>query len=726
MKRLILTILSIVAFAMSAHAGTPLNQNDYSWMDSIRTYHPRIFLTSEDIPRIRKAAFSFEQKTYSAMKDRVESIMGKPIVFENPLEKTGEGKPERLYGYYAADAAMMWLITQNRKYLDFTKEVLDKLLGYYELRVSHNLNIEWYALTQVCALCAYDWIYNDLASYERKKFGRRLFNVMCDIAWHGPDVRQPRYRENISDYKSGCYGVSILPWYIGLTFWKEGYDDSFCEDMLKNGYGLHCKMVEFRSEMLGKNGGGASGVPGYALAYYPYAEYDFMYTFKSATGIDLSERMSYMTGYLKYMDWIRLPDNLEYGFGDCNHYNCRLPHTYMNAHVWEIANLFGEKYPEILPVAARLLTKFTSTRPMDAIPFLRLLHKINPLDGMVLTDTDYNVAKQPKSMYFDTMGQLYMRSGVNDTDTYAMFVTGGSTSQHKHYDNNNFIIYKYGFRALDSGTRPEPGYHLPYYYARTIAHNCVTILMPGETFPAYWGGPAACEEKNLEMPNDGGQCSLLGSNMLKLVETDDYVYVASDASACYNPDKTDLVVRELIWCQSDVFVIFDRVVSDKAEYAKSWLFHTAAEPVFKGGREFSEKSQGGKTICRTLYPEDAILEKVGGPGKQFWSGGRNWPIPTLTPEDYGYAQRNNIPPNDHPLVGQWRVEVRPASARKDDFFLHIIQVGDEKLRRLPDTHTFEDDNNIILEFRYLGKNFRLSFDKNSKYGCDISVTVDRK
>jgi heparin/heparan-sulfate lyase len=137
--------------------------------------------------------------------------------------------------------------------------------------------------------------------------------------------------------------------------------------------------------------------------------------------------------------------------------------------------------------------------------------------------------------------------------------------------------------------------------------------------------------------------------------------------------------------------------------------------------EFSEKSQGGKSICRTLFPKDARLEKIGGPGKQFWSDGRNWAIPELTPEDYGYAQRGNIPPNDHPLVGQWRVEVTPGTERTDDVFMHIIQVGDEKLGSLPKTKTFEDESVIGVEFKYNGKSYRMAFDKKADYGCKITV-----
>ena len=721
MKSMLLTLLiSLMSLVpLVSKADTPLKEGDYSWMTSLRTGHPRLFLTKDDIPQIRKTAFSFEKTTYDAMKKRADALLGKKIEFADPLMKTGEGHPNRLYGFYAADAAMMWLISMNRQYLDLTKYILKELSAYYKLRTDNNLNIEWAAYTQISALCAYDWIYNDLTPYERKSIGEVLFSSLCDAAWHGPGIREPRYRENTGNYQSGLYGVPVLPWYIGLTFYKEGFDDAFCEDMIRNGYDLHQDMTEFRAEMLGTNGGGASGVAVYSLGGYPFAEYDFLYTFLSATGIDISERLDYMIGYLNYMDWIRLPGNKEYGFGDTNHYKCALPYPYMNLHVRQIADFFGQNHPEIIPVAARLATMYDGRRPIDEIPFIRLLHKSDPVAKV--EEQPSSVQNGPKSMYFDTMGQLYMRSGTGDDDTYVLFTAGGSASNHKHYDNNNFVIYKHGYRALDSGTRPEPGWHLPYYYARTVAHNCVTVYMPGETFPKHWGGPAACEEKVVKMPNDGGQLSQLGSKVLVHEETDDYVYVVSDATACYNPDKVDLVVREFIWCVPDLFVVFDKIVSDKKEYKKTWLYHTAEEPSMKGKCEFSEKSQGGKSVCRTLYPENAVVTKIGGPGKQFWSDGTNWEIPVLTPEDYGYPQRANIPSNEWPLVGQWRVEVSPAVEAESDIFVHMIQVGKESMGGLPKAKTVEDEKSLTVEFKYEDKKFRLTFDKTSDYGCKIEV-----
>lgn len=711
----------MLAFSVSASADAPLKEKDYSWMSSIRPEHPRMFLTKDDIPQIRRTAFSFENKTYTDIKNRADKLIdpatGKPfpIVFQDPLTPTGEGKENRNYGFYASDAAMMWLLSGEVRYLNLAKYILQELGAYYQLRVDNNLNIEWAVFSQICALAAYDWIYNDITEFDRQRIGGALFNALCDVAWHGPGIREGRFRENISEPTTGCYGVTALPWYLGLTFYGEGFDDAFCQDMVRNGYDFNQRMVAFRSSMAGKNGGGASGAVNYSLAGYPFAEYDFMYTFRSATGIDLADKMEYMIGYLNYMDWMRLPGNKEFGFGDTNHYKCNLPHPYMSLHAMMLAELFGKTHPEILPTAARLLSFFKYRRPKDEIPFIRLLIK---QDHTKHAQAESEVKQ--KSIYFETMGQLCMRSGTGDEDTYVMFVSGGVPKNHKHYDNNHFIIYKNGYRALDSGTRPGPGWHLPYYYARTVAHNAVTIKMPGEVFPKYWGGPAAVEDKTLEMPNDGGQCGLLDSKLLEHVETENYVYVASDATKCYHEDKADLVVREFIWFAPDLFIVFDRMVSDKPEYQKRWLYHTSERPTIKG-LEFSEQSQGGKSICRTLFPTDAKVEKIGGPGKQFWSDGRNWAIPELTPEDYGYANRGAVPGNSWPLVGQWRVEVKPAVESKTDYFMHMIQVGDESLSSLPKTKTFEDEKSMGVEFKYGGKKYKLVFDKTADYGCKITV-----
>ena len=716
MKLLKLTLLAIIV-AISASVSAQPKIGDYEWMKQIRTDHPRMFLTAEDIPQITKAANSYENYCFRTMKRQIDKLIGQEIVFKNPLSRTGENTQNDRYGERVSEAAMLWLITKEEKYLDFTKSLLYKLIDYYKLRVANDLNITWYAFPVLSTLCAYDWIYNDLSAEEREKMGRELYYATYNVAWHGSGYREKRYRENPSGYNSGLYGSSMLPWYIGLTFIHEGINDKECKRMLYNGYDLHQKMAEHRAKLLGKNGGCSSGTIGYGLGYYPYAEYDFIYTFRSAMGIDITPQMEYMIGYLRYMDWIRLPDNKEFGIGDANHITNGLPNGNIVIHIKTIANLFGKNHPELIEWAGELLSRYNAKERSVRMTFIPLLNKFHFAHSEDVVSTTSN----NKSIYFDTLGQIYMRSGQGDNDTYAVFLTERLSNHHQHFDINNFIIYKHGYRALDSGTRPQPGLHLSHYYARTVAHNCVTIRMPGEEMPHYWGTAAANEDADTPVPNDGGQCNRVDGKLLSYEEGADYVYIASDATKCYHETKAEQVVREFVWCAPDIFVIFDRVVSDKAEYPKKWLYHTVTEPTIKGN-EFAEISQGGKSICRTLLPQKAVISKIGGEGKQFWSDGKNWPLPDPKKEDRSQVHVvNRKAGNDHPLFGQWRVEISPKKSAEKDYFLHILQVGDESLQSLPKTKCEDGKESVILSFDYAGSTYTLTFDKTKQYGCKIKI-----
>ena len=670
---------------------------------SVRASHPRLFVTKEDIPNIKSAAKTSARNTYWQTKEDVDNLLYGSISFPNPTAENGTENGWVISK--VSQVAMLYLITGKKEYLDYTKKFLQKITEYYRIRIDNNLNADWYVFPQISTLCAYDWIYDALTQDEREKIGRPLYQVMMDIAWHGEGLRPQRIRENTGGYNTGFYGTDALPWYIAITFYNDGIDDARCEKMFQKGLQLNMKMTQFRSELIGKNGGGSTGCVGYALGAYPVADFNFIRSYRAATGIDMSQKLDYVLGYLNFIDWNRLPGNREFGFGDSYHYDCLLPEKEINYHLREIATLYGSS-----PNVQRLLGLFNKKNYTERLPFMPFLQKYPQ-------GTPGASSSGKGAMYFDGTGEVIMRSGTGVDDTYALFVSGGRTSYHKHFDNNHFTIYKKGYRALDTGTRPEPGWHLSHYYARTVAHNCVTIRMPDERMPGYWGGGASTENKFEPIPNDGGQSSTLGSVLKEMRTTDDYVYLASDATKSYNSKKASLVVREFIYFYPDLFVVFDRVTATDKNYPKTWLIHTINEPTMKGDREFSETSDGGKMICRTLYPANAMLTKIGGSGKDFWSDGRNWPLPKLTPQEYGYNM--NLPPANHPQLGHWRMEVSPQTASKEDLFMHIIQVGDKNLSDLPDTETFETATQIGVKFTYLGKYHTLTFDKTKSYGCRI-------
>jgi hypothetical protein len=362
-------------------------------------------------------------------------------------------------------------------------------------------------------------------------------------------------------------------------------------------------------------------------------------------------------------NWIEAePVPLEFGFGDTPHTTNRLPISQLYTHMANNRNLYSESLPEAAALARHVQEKLpnqTYSRTWFIYPFLLTnLKKSPPAD---------NGEDWPSAFHFEPMGQVFMRSGDHSDDTYCLFTCGGILRQHRHFDALNFVIYHRGHLALDSGTRYlefDNGQHLANYFAQTVAHNCVVIHQPGEPPADYWGGKVE--------GNHGGQHKQLGSVLKAFEVTDDYVYVAGDATACYQhgvvkregqpdlPEKCTQVTRQLVFLKPDRFVVFDRVTTTAPGYRKDWLLHTAHEPVLTH-HTFRADQDGGRMFCRTLLPADATIQKIGGPGKEFQAAGENWKL-----VDRGLTPENKA------LMGQWRVEVSPGTVRQEDFFLNVI------------------------------------------------------
>jgi heparin/heparan-sulfate lyase len=341
-----------------------------------------------------------------------------------------------------------------------------------------------------------------------------------------------------------------------------------------------------------------------------------------------------------------------------------------------IRHLFGRAAPKATALARHLQQKLPRQSFLSTwfiYPFLLTEAESSP--------KPFYPQHLPHGRHFETMGQVFMRSGTEADDTYCLFSCGGILRQHRHYDALNFVIYHRGFLALDSGTRYKEfdnGEHLANYFSQTVAHNCVVIHQPGEPPARYWGGAVT--------GNHGGQHRQLGS-VVKAFETrPEYVYVAGDATKCYMhgsdvlPEKCRLATRQIVFLLPSHFVIFDRVETTDAAYRKQWLIHTAHKPAINERTVRADHNEG-RMYCRTLLPEDAELTPVGGPGKEFWAAGKNWNIVAD-----GLTQENLA------MMGQWRVEVTPTAAREADLFLHVIQVGDQNLSRMDETTLLRDSD----------------------------------
>lgn len=658
------------------------------WQQRIRRDHPRLFFNRDTFPAVRARALGEDIPQFQAMKARVEARLSQPARDQD-------------YGLEAAEAAFVFLVTGERRYAELGRALLAASVAHYTACYTQKRSVNWYSFSRINAWAAFDWLHDEMPQEERLRLGAEFLRAVENV--QPTRARRAFDRENWGGPESGFYSTPSLLWYAGLATYRDGIDDALAASMLTRGYDLFLQLLAHRARAAGDDGGSASGALNYSLAAYPWAEFNFFHTFRSATGVDIAAEWPYVAYLPAYIFWNWLPGGREFGYGDAYHTENRLPVGGLHLHLSQIIHFYARSQPECAAFARWLLERLPREQ-RSSFPFARFLLTSLP-DLVPVRDV---AARMPAARHFENMGQTFLRSGSGDDDTYALFTAGGVLEQHKHFDHNNLVIYRKGFLALDTGTRPEPGQHLTHYYCRSVAHNTVLIRMPGEKMPRYWGNPAPGEEI-LPVPNDGGQRTALGSKVIAFETHPEYSYVAGDATATYHPDKCRLALRQLVFLPPHHFVVFDRVTAARPEFPKTWLLHTAAQPQLQG-REFSTVHEQGRLFCRTLLPERAELRRIGGPGKQFFSDGRNWPLPP------GYRT-----PDTTPLLGQWRVEVAPREPRAADLFLHLIEVGDASLARMARSGILRSGPRVGVRFQTGENAWEVLFDSEGDAGGHIRL-----
>lgn len=665
-------IIVSLFFALISSACT---QDDNTWISKIRPDHPRLFFNSETWPQIKERVLNDEKDRYNDLKQRVDSYPDNPTLEYTldsfPYRKMPDGSYATDWqkgivepGVQAAHTAFVYRVTGEKKYLEKAKRMLSISVQAYHKIFEDGVTVNWYSTTRVHWLAAYDWLYNDLDALEHSTLMNSFIRHIEKLE-PGPD-RPEIYRLNDSDHTTGFYGDRNLVWFTGLAAYNDGINDESALRLLKLGYKYNQDLFSYRAKCAGDDGGLASATCGYSMGAYPWSQFNFLYTWRSATGEDISSNWPHIAYFPVWIMWNWLPGPYprEFGSGDCHHYTNALPLHQMYTHMTQIMDFYGTSHPDCAALAGHIRNIVPEeqrkySRTWALYPFLL---------------TNLNRAPQPRkpqdtdihARHFETLGQIFMRSGTGADDTYCLFTTGSDVPSHKQHDENNFVIFKKGYLALDSGTRGrETGYQLRHYYSQTAAHNCILIHMPDEPFPGYWGKEYEGKEGQISC---GGTYKTTGGKCAAFETNPHYTYAAGDATECYLPEKCTLALRQIVFVMPNHFVICDRVTSTKAEYKKDWLLHTQNEPVVNAN-QFCADHEEGRLFCTTLYPRDAKLKKIGGPGMEFYAAGKNWELAPEVAEEW----------KDRALFGNWRIEVSPGIPKKEDVFLHLIQVGDQTL-----------------------------------------------
>jgi hypothetical protein len=664
-------------------------------MERFVTNRPRLFINARSWPSVSRNASLHQPVLLDQMRTHLRSLA------------TATNPPPGDYGVESAAAAFVFLCEPTSEWLNAATGLLARSVAYYRECDRERRVVNHYAATRIHAITAYDWLYDAMPQEARQRLGSDLLE---HVAHRILDRRVPG--DNLNDYRSGFYGEICLPWYVGIATRGTGIDESRSSAAIDFGYREQMRMLAYRRRLAGNDGGVASPTLGYALRANPWAEFNFFHTMKSAFDLDIAADWPHVALVPNYVLWNRLPGDLEFGIGDAFHLTNEFPDQHLYTHLAQIRHFYGQSHPEQAALAAWLQGQ--CGRPSHNPAW--------PLTPFLLTDLNHAPAPRatpstlPLSRHFAGIGQIFMRSGWGDDDTYAVFTAGGSTdgiAAHKHYDENHFAIFRKGFLALDTGTRPEPGSHLFQYYCRTVAHNGVTIRMEGEIFPPYWGTPAPGEPV-LPVPNDGGMRSQTGAVIRAFRTTADFTYIASDATACYHPGKCRLAVRQFVHIQPNLFVIFDRIQTVKPEQRVTWLLHTAEEPRVEDDHFIADQG-GGRLWCRTLFPRKAVFAKVGGPGREFWSDGRNWPLPATPWLGGERIERRE-------LLGGWRVEVAPSEPATDVILLHLIEAGDRHAKtKVTPVRRLWGWNRVGVKFKSGSRTISVRFRKRGEISGEIRI-----
>ncbi len=615
--------------------------------------HPRIFLTPKRIDEVkaRIAADGELKKIYDAY---IRSLKSR---CNGWMRKNGNTWTA---GYHMTSVGIAWNLSGDAVFLDEAKFQLARLDSDWGRKMS-KVHFSRPQLLGGAAVCL-DQVWNGLTADERKRFATSLLRI-ADIqqgAWRFSDVSNQIYTNSGKNILTGLALAGA-----GIDPKKEAFYLRQAEDLIRN------HMVPGTNLWASDDGGWGEG-----HGYCSFTMVDWAYegfAWASASGEDIFQKANFFKFLSQWRLYERRYNGSQAKFNDSAKGSMGVPFPAYVAGRWD---------DRIAQKQAKAAVDKALANPGD-FSVTNLWQAVLWYDPKLPAADDYSYpATMPFGRHFAGVGHVVSRSGWGAEDVWTVFKSGPAYTPGTHYhgDENSFVIDRGGSLAIDAGSDDRSVRHYPDYFCRSIAHNTITVKKPGETFSKF----------RKSKVNDGGQMGGTWSGLtgrsfdssqwgmhirpplqldgIVAFETNDrYTYAVGDAAKAYSSDKVTEFTRQFLHIRPGVILIFDRVTATDPSYEKRWLLHTVEEPEIKGDTAVVTNLKG-RLFSRTLLPKGARVTKIGGPGKECWVDGKNYPIAR---KDKAWEP------------GAWRVEVFPAKAKKTDCFLHYIYVADSKKASAP-------------------------------------------
>jgi hypothetical protein len=548
----------------------------------------------------------------------------------------------------------------------------------YQNLISIEPNFNEYEAVDVVvpAACAYDWIYNWLAkpgneillTTATKKL-RTIGRIAMSLGNHGP----------FSNITSAAYrGGGLL--HVGIALGDQ--------EMIDMAYAYYRDELLKTANMVGIDGGWGEG-----LAYMNelYAKNmilgaELLFTATEGQLNLFTSANPFFVNYIPFTLFAIRPDFTYPHWSDIENFSPQYSRD-LRENLLPLTFRFSSR------LGQHLLSKLDNNYGYQSM-YEVLWKRSAPASAK--PDTIYT-SNPDRSHLFHGIGLAIMRTGFAPDDTYVSFKASNWLSSHVHADAGHFEIFKNGPLAIDSGSYDEWGSrHMRNYYARTIAHNALTIYDPDEPlshFSGYVndGGQLYWDHNVFPTYQDGARGILPGSpfhaaTIQNYSEHADFTYVGADLTGAYSSGKATNVDRQLFYFPNDknaLIVIIDRVTVTNRRFPVSFLLHY--DGILAVSRNAFMVSNGvSKLYGKVLLPAIATLTQRG---------------------PYEVSATSYPPSVEYPESGKGRLEVTYSSQESNDlFFITILSVD----QQTPSAAVRENAKSISIEFTYAEKQMEIS------------------
>ncbi|GLC79725.1 heparinase II/III domain-containing protein [Lacrimispora brassicae] len=691
----------------------------------VKGAHPRVMFTKKDIPAIRANMLTSEgayamTELKRLLEMDVDGILG------DTLLGTGSNLDYTTFSVieaYAFDYAVNGNVENGRKAVEAARNVV-KTFQYNPKK--SDIVREKGVVIYLSAL-VYDWCYPLVSQEDKKLFVDNAETLAATITGMGGWPMTQVYA--VHGHNSETHIQRDL-----LAFSIASYDEYPDIYNLVAGYIMN-GLVETKNWWY-RSGTYHQGLGYNALRFGIELQSQFMFYRMNGTKV-YSDDMGKVPYMLLYNN---RPDGRSFPEGDTNGDSLGtriptwvredMPHLLYASSLWDDGYLKGEFK--------------TYSKDFNFLSYISFHPLLTPVNFLIVNDPNVvpkSKTELPHTRLFDSPnGLMVARTGLNEgvksSDAIAWAKIGETyVGNHAHLDSGSFQIYYKGPLAWDIGRYDSFGsLHDSNFAKETIGHNSLLIYDPDEKMTTATSIPAprnsggqrreAAEQKVLADLTDkkSQKAELLSMEYGEDPKEPEYSYISGDLAKGYS-DKVSEVRRSMLFMPTGIeekpaiFVVMDKITARKPTFKKTFLMYSLQEPKVDGNvTEIKRDTIGynGKLTMQTLYPRNAQITKMGGPGRQNWVVDRNYP-------PIGGKYYTNFDSYSSTEFGWGRIEVSPSLPSETDYFLNVMYVSDaDNLSPVDKADLIETED--ILGARIFDK-VSLFAKNKERLTKDISVTI---